>query len=81
MKLYLGNCLDNFHKVQDQSVDLLLVDLPYGTTACKWDTVIPLDKLWNEYYRLCKKNAAMVFTAAQPFTTTLAASNIKHFRY
>jgi len=81
MKLYLGNCLDNFHKVQDQSVDLLLVDLPYGTTACKWDTVIPLDKLWNEYYRVCKKNAAMVFTAAQPFTTTLAASNIKHFRY
>jgi site-specific DNA-methyltransferase (adenine-specific) len=60
---------------------MVLVDLPYGTTACKWDSIIPLDKLWEQYNRICKKDAAMVFTAAQPFTTILAASNLKNFRY
>lgn len=67
--------------IEDNSVDLLLVDLPYGTTACKWDSIIPLDLLWPEYHRVCKPNAAMVFTAAQPFTTFLAASNLRDFRY
>jgi site-specific DNA-methyltransferase (adenine-specific) len=60
---------------------MVLVDLPYGTTACKWDSIIPLDKLWEQYNRICKKDGAMVFTAAQPFTTILAASNLKNFRY
>ena len=60
---------------------MLLVDLPYGTTACKWDSIIPLDKLWEQYNRICKKDAAMVFTAVQPFTTILAASNLENFRY
>lgn len=76
-----GNCLDIMSTLPDSSVDLLLVDLPYGTTACKWDSVIPLDVLWPEYNRICKVSAAMVFTAAQPFTTTLIASNIKNFKY
>jgi len=58
-----------------------MVDLPYGTTACKWDSIISLDFLWEQYNRICKDNAAMVFTAAQPFTTTLASSNIDNFRY
>lgn len=52
-----------------------------STTACAWDFVIPMDKLWEQYYRVCKKNAAMVFTASQPFTTTLISSNLKDFRY
>jgi len=60
---------------------MLLVDLPYGTTACKWDSIIPLDELWTQYNRVCKKNAAMVFTAQQPFTTTLAASNLDNLKY
>ena len=81
MKLYKGDCLDILKQIEDDSVNMLLVDLPYGTTACKWDSIIPLDKLWKEYYRICKKNAAMVFTAAQPFTTILAASNLKDFKY
>lgn len=80
-ELYLGDCLELLPTLQDNSVDLLLVDLPYGTTACKWDSIIPLDLLWQQYHRICKLNAAMVFTAAQPFTTALAASNLRDFRY
>ncbi len=81
MSLFLGDCLEVLPTLDANSVDLLLVDLPYGTTACKWDSVIPLDKLWVEFYRVCTDNAAMVFTAAQPFTTMLAASNLRDFRY
>jgi len=79
--LRLGNCLEILPSLADDSVDLLLVDLPYGTTACKWDSIIPLDQLWEQYNRVCKENAAMVFTAQQPFTTTLAASNLANLRY
>jgi DNA modification methylase len=81
VSLFLGDCLEVLPTLDANSVDLLLVDLPYGTTACKWDSVIPLDKLWVEFYRVCTDNAAMVFTAAQPFTTMLAASNLRDFRY
>jgi site-specific DNA-methyltransferase (adenine-specific) len=81
MKLMLGDCLEVMGGIEDGSVDLVLCDLPYGTTACKWDFVIDPVELWKHYYRVCKANAAMVFTAAQPFTTTLASSNIKDFRY
>ena len=81
VKTILGDCLEVLPTIEDNSVDMLLVDLPYGTTACKWDSVIPLDKLWEQYDRVCKKNAAMVFTAMQPFTTILAASNIENLRY
>ena len=79
--MLLGDCLELLPTIQSNSVNLLLVDLPYGTTACKWDSVIPLDLLWKEYHRICKPNAAMIFTAAQPFTTVLAASNLRDFRY
>ena len=81
MKLLLGDCLDLLPTIADDSINLLLVDLLYGTTACKWDSIIPLDKLWEQYNRVCKEDAAMVFTAAQPFTTVLAASNIKNLKY
>jgi len=81
MTLLLGDCLDLLPTLTDNSVDMVLVDLPYGTTACKWDSIIPLDKLWEQYNRICKKDGAMVFTAAQPFTTILAASNLENFRY
>ena len=81
MKLMLGDCLEEMKNISDGSVDLLLTDLPYGTTACKWDSVIPMDLLWGHYFRVCKANAAMVFTASQPFTTTLISSNLKDFRY
>ena len=79
--LRLGDCLDILPTLPDDSIDMVMVDLPYGTTACKWDSIIPLDFLWEQYNRICKKNAAMLFTSAQPFTTTLASSNINNFRY
>ena len=79
--LLLGDCLELLPTIEENSVDMVLCDLPYGTTACKWDSIIPLDELWKQYNRICKQDGAMVFTAAQPFTTVLASSNIKNFKY
>lgn len=81
VQLYQGDCLERMKDIPGGSVDMVLADLPYGTTCNKWDTVIPLDKLWEQYYRMCKKNAAIVLFSQQPFTTKLAASNLKDFRY
>lgn len=80
-RFYLGDCLEVMKEIPDGVIDMLLVDLPYGTTNNKWDSVIPFDKLWMQYNRICKENAAMVFTASQPFTTALIASNIDNFGY
>ena len=80
-KLIHGDCLEELSQLSDGSVDMILTDLPYGTTACKWDSIIPLDELWTLFNKVCKKDGAMVFTAQQPFTTTLASSNLKNFRY
>jgi len=74
-----GDCLEEMKRLPAQSVDMILCDLPYGTTACKWDTVIPFESLWAEYERLCK--GAIVLTASQPFTSALVASNIKKFKH
>jgi len=68
-------------KIPDNSIDMVLTDLPYGTTPCKWDTLIDLTKLWKEYTRIIKQDGAMVFTSSQPFTTTLIQSNIEMFKY
>lgn len=67
--------------IPDGSVDMILCDLPYGVTACSWDTVIPFEPLWEQYKRICKKNAAIVLTSTQPFTSALVMSNIKGFKY
>jgi site-specific DNA-methyltransferase (adenine-specific) len=80
-ELIKGDCLKNLKSIPDNKIDLLVVDLPYGTTACKWDFIIPMDKLWTELNRVCKVNAAMIFTAQQPFTWKLCASNPDNFRY
>ena len=81
MKLLNGDCLDIMQEIPGGSVDLILCDPPYGTTDCKWDNVLPLDKLWAEYERVLKPNGAAVLFAAQPFTTQLISSNRKAFRY
>ena len=81
VRLFLGDCLDILPQLEDNSVDMILCDLPYEKTACSWDSIIPLESLWNEYHRIAKENAAMVFTAVQPFTTFLINSNLKNFRY
>lgn len=79
--LYHGDCLELMAGIPDGSVDMILCDLPYGTTACKWDTVIPFEPLWAQYRRVAKKNAAIVLTASQPFTAALITSNMREFRY
>ena len=76
-----GDCLELMASIPDGSVDMILCDLPYGTTDCKWDTVIPFEPLWAQYRRVAKRNAAIVLTASQPFTTALIASNMREFRY
>ena len=80
-KVYLGDCLEIMPSIPDKSIDMILCDLPYGTTACKWDTVIPFEPLWREYKRLIKDNGAIVLTASQPFTSALVMSNAEMFRY
>ena len=80
-KIYNEDCLEGMKHIPDKSVDMILCDLPYGTTACKWDTIIPFEPLWKEYERIIKVNGAIVLTATQPFTSALVMSNPKLFKY
>ncbi len=79
--LHQGDCLEIMQGIPPGSIDLVLVDLPYGTTDCKWDNVLPMDKLWHEYRRILKGNGVAAMFAAQPFTTHLINSNRSAFRY
>ncbi len=79
--LHLGDCLEVMKDIADSSVDMVLCDLPYGTTQNKWDSVIPLDQLWTHYLRIAKQNAAFVFTAQTPFDKVLGVSNLSILRY
>lgn len=80
-RFYNEDCFDAMREIPDGVIDMVLCDLPYGTTQNKWDSVLPLDKLWAEYWRACKPNAAIVLTSAQPFTSTLIVSQINNFKY
>lgn len=80
-KSYLGDCLDLMPQMEDGIFDMILCDLPYGTTACKWDTIIPFDKLWKEYERLIKPNGAIVLFGQEPFSSLLRSSNLKLYKY
>lgn len=73
--------LEEMKKIEDNSIDLILCDLPYGTTACKWDSVIPFEPLWEQYNRIIKDHGAIVLTATQPFSSALVMSNIKGFKH
>ena len=75
------DCLNAMKELDSNSVDAVVCDPPYGTTNCKWDSIIPLDEMWKEVNRVCKPNAAKVLFAAQPFTSILITSNIKNFKY
>jgi len=79
--LYCGDCLEIMPMFADKSIDMVLCDLPYGTTACKWDVIIPFEPLWEQYKRIIKDNGAIVLTASQPFTSALVMSNTNMFRY
>jgi DNA modification methylase len=81
MQLLHGDCLEIMKSIPDNSIDLVLTDPPYGTTACKWDTVIPFEPMWKELKRIRKDNAAIVLFGSEPFSSHLRMSNIKEFKY
>ena len=81
IKLLQGDCLELMKDIEDKSIDMILCDLPYGTTQNKWDCIIPLDLLWAQYKRIIKDNGAIVLFSQMPFTATLVASNLKMFKY
>lgn len=76
-----GDCLERMKEIQSGSVDMVMTDPPYGTTACKWDSIIPLEPMWEQLKQVIKPNGAIVMTASQPFTTALIASNMDQFKY
>jgi len=81
MQLINGDCLEEMKNIPDGSIDMVLADPPYGTTKCKWDSVLDLPLMWEQLKRVIKPNGAIIMTASQPFTTALIASNIKMFKY
>ena len=78
---YQGDCLEVMKDIPDKSVDMILCDLPYGTTACRWDVVIPFEPLWEQYKRIIKDNGAIVLFGSEPFSSALRMSNIKNYKY
>lgn len=80
-KLIHGDCLEVMKDIPNKSVDMILCDLPYGTTACKWDIVIPFDRLWEQYNRIIKDNGAIVLFGTEPFSSQLRMSNLKMYKY
>ena len=81
INLRQGDCLEVMKEIPDKSVDMILCDLPYGTTACKWDNVILFEPLWEQYNRIIKDNGAIVLFGSEPFSSALRMSNIKNFKY
>ncbi len=80
-KVYCGDCLELMKEIDDKSIDMILCDLPYGTTACKWDVIIPFDLLWKQYERIIKDNGAIALFGSEPFSSYLICSNIPMYRY
>lgn len=80
-KLYQGDCLEVMKNIEDGSVDLILTDPPYGTTACKWDSVIPFEPMWEQLNRIIKPSGAIVLFGSEPFSSALRMSNIKNYKY
>lgn len=80
-KIYLGDCLEVMKDIPDKSIDMILCDLPYGTTACKWDTIIPFEPLWKQYDRVIKDNGVILLSAVQPFSSKLVMSNLNKYKY
>lgn len=81
VKLMQGDCLELMKEIPDGSIDMILCDLPYGTTACKWDNIIPFEPLWEQYKRIIKPNGAVVLFGSEPFSSKLRLSNLKWYKY
>ena len=80
-KIYNMDCMEGMKLIDDRSIDMILCDLPYGTTACKWDSIIPFEPLWEQYKRVIKENGAIVLFGSQPFTSVMVSSNIKGYKH
>lgn len=80
-KIAQGDCLELMKKIKDESIDLILCDLPYGTSACKWDSVIPFEPMWEQYKRIIKSNGAIILFGAEPFSSALRMSNLDMYKY
>ena len=80
-KLINGDCLEVMKQIPDKSVDMILCDPPYGTTACKWDVIIPFDLMWEQLERIIKDDGAIVLFGSEPFSSALRMSNIKNYKY
>ena len=80
-EIHQGDCLELMNGIPDKSIDMILCDLPYGTTACSWDEVIPFDKLWKQYDRIIKDNGVVVLFGSEPFSSSLRMSNINNYKY
>lgn len=80
-ELWQGDCLELMKNIPDKSVDCIITDLPYGTTQCKWDTIIPFEPLWRQYNRIIKDNGAIVLFGTEPFSSHLRLSNLKNYKY
>lgn len=80
-RIYNEDCLEGMKKIPDGVVDAIICDLPYGTTSCQWDVVIPFDQLWEQYHRICKPNAAIILFGSEPFSSFLRMSNLNEYRY
>lgn len=81
IELWQGDCLELMNDIPDKSVDCIITDLPYGTTQCKWDTIIPFEPLWKQYNRIIKDNGAIVLFGTEPFSSHLRLSNLKNYKY
>jgi DNA modification methylase len=81
VELYKGDCLEVMKTIKDNSIDAIITDPPYGTTACKWDSVIPFDLMWEQLNRIIKPNGAIVLFGSEPFSSALRMSNIKNYKY
>lgn len=80
-RIYNEDCLEGMKKIPDGVVDAIICDLPYGTTSCQWDVLIPFDQLWEQYHRICKPNAAIILFGSEPFSSFLRMSNLDEYRY
>lgn len=80
-KVYHGDCMELMQDIEDDSIDMILCDLPYGVLACSWDSILPMDELWKHYKRVIKKNGAIVLTATNPFSSMLVTSHPKGFKH
>ncbi len=80
-KIYNEDCLEGMKHIDDKSIDMILCDLPYGTTACKWDIIIPFEPLWEQYKRIIKPNGAIVLFGSEPFSSHLRLSNLNMYKY